>query len=67
MDQLKFLENVKAVILDYGEVSVHPPTAEEWDRMASLFPGGPGSFSSAVGDETGCSMTGRSFAREPIG
>ncbi len=28
---------IKAVILDYGEVLSHSPTAEEWDRMASLF------------------------------
>ena len=28
---------IKAVILDYGEVLSHPPTAEEWGRMASLF------------------------------
>lgn len=28
---------INAVILDYGEVLSHPPTAEEWSRMASLF------------------------------
>jgi putative hydrolase of the HAD superfamily len=28
---------ITAVILDYGEVLSHPPTAEEWGRMASLF------------------------------
>jgi putative hydrolase of the HAD superfamily len=28
---------IKGVILDYGEVLSHPPTAGEWDRMASLF------------------------------
>lgn len=28
---------IKAVILDYGEVISHPPTAEEWGRMADLF------------------------------
>jgi putative hydrolase of the HAD superfamily len=28
---------IKAVILYYGEVLSHPPTAEDWGRMASLF------------------------------
>lgn len=28
---------IKAVILDYGEVLCHPPTAEEWGRMAAVF------------------------------
>jgi putative hydrolase of the HAD superfamily len=28
---------IKAVILDYGEVLCHPPTAEEWSRMAAVF------------------------------
>ncbi len=28
---------IKAVILDYGEVLSHPPTTDEWGRMASLF------------------------------
>ena len=28
---------IKAVILDYGEVLCYPPTAEEWARMAGLF------------------------------
>ena len=28
---------IKAVILDYGEVLSHPPTAEEWGRMARVF------------------------------
>ena len=28
---------IRAVILDYGEVLCHPPTSEEWGRMASLF------------------------------
>jgi putative hydrolase of the HAD superfamily len=35
---------IKAVILDYGEVLSHPPTAEEWGRMASLFHVDPGGF-----------------------
>jgi len=29
--------NVRAVILDYGEVLSHPPGANEWTRMASSF------------------------------
>jgi putative hydrolase of the HAD superfamily len=28
---------IKAVILDYGEVLCYPPTPEEWARMAGLF------------------------------
>ena len=32
------VSKIKAVILDYGEVISHPPTAEEWGRMADLFP-----------------------------
>jgi hypothetical protein len=28
---------IKAVILDYGEVLCYPPTPEEWARMARLF------------------------------
>ena len=28
---------IKAVILDYGEVLCYSPTAEEWARMAGLF------------------------------
>jgi putative hydrolase of the HAD superfamily len=28
---------IRAVILDYGEVLCYPPTAEEWGRMASVF------------------------------
>lgn len=28
---------IKAVILDYGEVLCHAPTASDWNRMASLF------------------------------
>lgn len=28
---------IKAVILDYGEVLCHSPTAEEWSRMAAAF------------------------------
>ena len=28
---------IKAVILDYGEVLCHPPTAEEWSRMGAVF------------------------------
>jgi putative hydrolase of the HAD superfamily len=28
---------IKAVILDYGEVLCYPPTAEEWARMANAF------------------------------
>jgi putative hydrolase of the HAD superfamily len=35
---------IKAVILDYGEVLSHPPTAEEWGRMASLFDVDSGRF-----------------------
>jgi len=31
------VSKIKAVILDYGEVISHPPTAEEWGRMADLF------------------------------
>ena len=30
---------IKAVILDYGEVLCYPPTAEEWARMAGLVRG----------------------------
>jgi putative hydrolase of the HAD superfamily len=36
--------NLKAVILDYGEVLSFTPTAEEWGRMASLFNLDPGAF-----------------------
>ena len=35
---------IRAVILDYGEVLCHPPTAEEMSRMASLFKVGPDLF-----------------------
>jgi putative hydrolase of the HAD superfamily len=36
--------NIKAVILDYGEVLSFTPTAEEWSRMASVFNLDPGIF-----------------------
>jgi putative hydrolase of the HAD superfamily len=35
---------IKAVILDYGEVLCYPPTVEEMRRMASLFGVEPGLF-----------------------
>jgi putative hydrolase of the HAD superfamily len=38
------LVKIKAVILDYGEVLSHPPTAEEWGRMANVFDVDPGQF-----------------------
>jgi len=38
------LVKIKAVILDYGEVLSHQPTAEEWARMANVFEVDPGRF-----------------------
>lgn len=35
---------IKAVILDYGEVICHAPTAADWSRMAGLFKVDPASF-----------------------
>ena len=35
---------IKAVILDYGEVLCYPPTAEEWARMAGVFGADPVAF-----------------------
>lgn len=35
---------IKAVILDYGEVLSYPPTAEEWGRMARFFHVDAGQF-----------------------
>ena len=32
-----FADKIKAVILDYGEVLCHAPTAADWSRMAGLF------------------------------
>jgi putative hydrolase of the HAD superfamily len=40
MDRSKTV-NIKAVILDYGEVLCYMPTAENWGRMANLFKIGP--------------------------
>jgi putative hydrolase of the HAD superfamily len=36
MDRSKRVD-IKAVILDYGEVLCYSPTAENWERMANLF------------------------------
>ncbi len=35
---------IKAVILDYGEVLCHAPTAADWSRMAGIFKVDPASF-----------------------
>jgi putative hydrolase of the HAD superfamily len=43
MDRAEPLK-IRALILDYGEVLCHPPTAEEMGRMASIFNVGPDLF-----------------------
>jgi len=43
MDRMQ-TANIKAVILDYGEVLSYPPTVEHWDRMATIFNVDAGSF-----------------------
>ncbi len=43
MDRLQSA-NIKAVILDYGEVLCYPPTAKHWGRMATIFNVDAGSF-----------------------
>jgi putative hydrolase of the HAD superfamily len=43
------LPNIKAVILDYGEVLCYPPTAEDWKWMAGLFRVEPDRFRSLWG------------------
>jgi putative hydrolase of the HAD superfamily len=43
MDRSKKV-NIKAVILDYGEVLCYSPTAEDWQRMAKLFKVDPALF-----------------------
>jgi putative hydrolase of the HAD superfamily len=48
MDRVS-LPNIKAVILDYGEVLCYPPTAEDWKWMAGLFRVEPDRFRSLWG------------------
>ena len=43
------LPNIKAVILDYGEVLCYAPTAEDWKWMAGLFQVEPDRFRSLWG------------------
>ena len=38
------VSKIRAVILDYGEVLCHPPTAEEFGRMVGVFAVDPDSF-----------------------